>query len=138
MVWRRTYPGTRDQASNARKFTESLFAGTGREDDAGLIIAELVGNALLYTDSGKPGGWFGIEIALEDLSYLAVTDLGGAGAPAIGQTQTGHEPPLGGRGLLIVSELSLTVGVHGSPALGHTVWSDLDLTAKEQTSLLAC
>jgi hypothetical protein len=63
MVWRKTFPGTPDQARLARRFTEALFAGTGREEDAGLIIAELVGNAILYTDSGQPGGWFGVECA---------------------------------------------------------------------------
>jgi hypothetical protein len=79
---------------------------------------------------------------LEDLSYLAVTDLGGSGVPTMRPAPVGDEEPrLGGRGLMIVSELSLTMGVHGSAALGHTVWSDLDLTVKEvtdQPALKAC
>ena len=50
------------------------------------------------------------------------------GVPTIGQNLDGDELSLGGRGLSIVAGLSLTVGVHGSPALRHTVWSDLDLT----------
>jgi hypothetical protein len=33
----------------------------------------------------------------------------------------------------LVEEFALTIGVHGSPEIGHTIWADLDLTLKART-----
>ncbi|MFB9675918.1 ATP-binding protein [Streptosporangium vulgare] len=133
MVWRRTFPGTPQQVSEARHFVEGLFAGTPRSDDAGTIAAELCNNAVLHTVSGHDDGWFGVEVVLDDLAYLAVTDLGGAGRPVL-TSAAGGKLVEGGFGILLVKELALTIGVHGSPQLGHTVWADIDLTLKIETA----
>ena len=134
MVWRRTFPGTKDQVRAARRFVEALFAETGKEDDAGLITDELVSNALVHSRSGEPGGWFGVEAALGEVCYVGVTDLGGSKRPKLGN---GEIDPLseGGRGLWIVEELALAVGIYGSPERGFTVWADLEPDLK--TGVLA-
>ncbi|XVQ15115.1 ATP-binding protein [Spirillospora sp. CA-255316] len=135
MSWRRTYPGRGDQVAVARKFAATLFAGTGREDEIESVVAELISNAILHTRSGEKGGWFGLELAVTELAYVAVTDLGGGGVPHL----MVEKHPRGvdtrcealsehGRGLRMVSELAVAIGIHGSPALGHTVWADLDLS----------
>ncbi|MCW2904567.1 MAG: putative anti-sigma regulatory factor, serine/threonine protein kinase [Streptosporangiaceae bacterium] len=130
MSWRRTYPGRADQVVVARKFAVSLLAGSGREGEVEFIVAEFVSNALLYTRSGHVGGWFGLEIAITELAYIAVTDLGGGRTvPTVRPEQVGGELHEGGRGLLGVSKLAVAIGIHGSLDGGHTVWADLDLSA---------
>jgi anti-sigma regulatory factor (Ser/Thr protein kinase) len=129
MVWRRTFPGTRAEVTEARHFVEGLFTGTSRQGDAGNVAAELCNNAVLHTASGGEKGWFGVEVVLDDLAYLAVTDLGGAGRPVLASVSGGRLVE-GGFGILLVEALAVTIGVHGSPELGHTIWADIDLTVK--------
>ncbi|GAB3275197.1 hypothetical protein GCM10027589_00150 [Actinocorallia lasiicapitis] len=144
LTWRMTFPGQRDQVARARHLVELLFAGTGREEDAGLIVTELAANAVCYTRSGQPKGWFGVDVSLGELAYLAVTDLGGAGwlvggpkPPRPAAEPDEFDVELGGRGLLIVSELATAIGIHGSPDLGHTIWTDLDLSGHADTGTSA-
>ncbi|MEV1241829.1 hypothetical protein [Nonomuraea sp. NPDC049750] len=147
-VFRYTFPGVPEQVRNARKLVEELFTGTGREDDAGLVIDELANNSVLYTRSGQPGGWFGVELAFGTLARVGVADLGGAGWLIGASSPCSHQPTLdddlsdlegpagledlagvalGGRGLAIVAELAVAIGACGSDALGHLVWADLAL-----------
>lgn len=144
-VLRYTFPGVPGEVRQARKLVEELFTGTGREDDAGLIVDELANNSILYTRSGNPGGWFGVELAFGATVRIGVVDLGGAGW-LIGEPTTArpkHGKPddpesleglgdldsiaLGGRGLAIVAQLAVTTGACGSDELGHAVWADLAL-----------
>lgn len=124
MVWRCVFPGETDQVRQARRMVEALFAGTGRENDAGLIVSELATNTLLHTRSGHAGGWFGVEIRLPDdgPAYLGVYDLGGAGIPQFKSQRAELEPRVGGLGLAIVRELAMKLALVGSPQTGHTVW----------------
>ncbi|SEG79014.1 Histidine kinase-like ATPase domain-containing protein [Thermomonospora echinospora] len=131
--WRRTYPGRLDQVAVARRFAVSLFAGTGYEDEVGFIVTELASNAVRHSYSGHRGGWFGLEVVLDDVAYVGVTDQGGGGVPIVlpelpDQPMTEH-----GRGLRAVSKLAMALGIHGSGDGGHTVWADLDLCAETGT-----
>jgi serine/threonine-protein kinase RsbW len=147
---RYTFPGLTHQVREARKIVQELFTGTDRLDDAGLVVDELANNAILYTRSGRDGGWFGVEVAFGSLVRLGVTDLGGAGW-LIGATRkpakrgsSGMDADLddlsvpsdidgvslGGRGLFIVAELAVTTGACGSDSQGHTVWADLRVSCK--------
>ncbi|GAB3281410.1 hypothetical protein GCM10027589_08610 [Actinocorallia lasiicapitis] len=140
-----TFPGRLEQVRAARKTVEGLFKGTGREDDAGLIVNELANNSCLYTRSGRPGGWFGVQVIFGGLAYIGVTDLGGAGWLIGGRTRTGsaaapsetdpedfdvpglEDLRIGGRGLAIIAELAVSTGACGSDTLGHHVWATIDL-----------
>ncbi|GAB3280750.1 hypothetical protein GCM10027589_07800 [Actinocorallia lasiicapitis] len=147
---RYVFPGVGATVREARLTVEELFQGTGRADDAGLIVNELAANALLYTRSGRADGWFGVEITFGALARVAVADLGGAGsligAPMPSTSARADPPdeppslpgsdfsdshldgvPLGGRGLAIVADLAVVTGACGSDALGHLVWADLTL-----------
>ncbi|MWA02763.1 ATP-binding protein [Actinomadura sp. LD22] len=134
MRWRRVFPGRADQVTTARQLAASLFAGTSREEEVAMVVAELASNAVLHTRSGYQGGWFGLEVTLQDVAYIAVTDLGGGCIPTIRSEQPGCEPRVNGRGLLMVSKLALSVGIHGSPDTGHTVWADVDLRSRTATA----
>lgn len=133
MAWRCVFTGEMDQVRQARRMVEALFAGTGRENDAGLIVSELATNTLLHTRSGEEGGWFGVEIQLpaEGPAYLGVCDLGGAGIPQFKRQQTGQELSVGGLGLAIVKELAMQLSRIGDPQAGHTVWVHLELKARD-------
>ncbi|ROO90507.1 histidine kinase-like protein [Actinocorallia herbida] len=135
LSWRRTFVGARDQVPRARAFVESLFLGTRREDDAGLIVTELVNNVVLHTRSREPGGWFGVEVVIDELAWLTVTDQGGADRPQIRPQAPVAEVDLDdlgqtGRGLFIVSELATSLDIQGCPVRGHTVRAVLDLQAR--------
>jgi anti-sigma regulatory factor (Ser/Thr protein kinase) len=123
--WQRTYQGRLDQVAVARGFAASLLAGTGRADDVAIIVSELASNALLHTRSGRPRGWFGLEVCETELVHVGVTDLGGGGRPTVYLEQAAGELLERGRGLLEVSRLAVAIGIHGSPETGHTVWADL-------------
>jgi serine/threonine-protein kinase RsbW len=90
-------------------------------DDAGLVVTELFTNAVRHTDSEK------ITCVLHDIGTvvrLEVTDQGrGTGVPVPCAAQADEE---GGRGLLLVSLLSLAWG--SDPAengTGRVVWAEL-------------
>ncbi|WP_067475260.1 ATP-binding protein [Actinomadura hibisca] len=126
LVWRRAYPGRKEQVSVARRFAESLFAAGHCAEAVGFAVSELATNALRYTRSGDDAGWFGVEIVDDDPVYVAVTDLGGDKVPVLWPESIGDQYREHGRGLRALSTMAIALGVHGSPALGHTVWVDLD------------
>ncbi|MFC9973902.1 ATP-binding protein [Spirillospora sp. NPDC127200] len=127
MRWRRVYSGRLDQVQAACVFAGRLFAGERCADVVEKAVSELGGNAIRHTRSGEEGGWFGLEVVYADPVYVAVTDLGGYGRPCVRPANSAAQTQGPGRGLQILAELAVTLGIHGSPDLGHTVWVDLDL-----------
>ncbi|MEU9884170.1 ATP-binding protein [Sphaerisporangium sp. NPDC051011] len=147
LIWRRAFPGTPDQASEARKFVRVLLGGTAFASDSELIVGELAGNAIRHTASGKPGGHFTVEIAFRSSRrrpasgpvraasvLLTVYDLGGGNVPRIRDDDRRRVPygaeedlPIdeNGRGLAIVTAVADRVGYQGTPATGHRVWAYL-------------
>ncbi|MEV5828750.1 ATP-binding protein [Spirillospora sp. NPDC052242] len=134
MRWRRVFSGRVDQVHAARTFAAFMFAGTDREDDVAVVVAELATNAVLHSKSGEPHGWFGLELTLADVSYVAVTDQGGGAVPTVRFARFEDEPAEGGRGLFMVSELAIATGIYGSRQVGHTVWADMDLRSSSNAS----
>ncbi|GAA3833777.1 hypothetical protein GCM10022226_63930 [Sphaerisporangium flaviroseum] len=144
MVWRRTFPGLREQASRARALVRCLLADTHWVDDAEFVAAELVNNALLHTRSGDPGGYLVLELVRRPSDIrVGVYDLGGDRSPDLAvaikdiQPDTPRTSPASGRddhdldgdltesgrGLLTVRRLACRVGCQGDPAAGHLVWA---------------
>ncbi|MFC4912275.1 ATP-binding protein [Actinomadura gamaensis] len=130
MRWRRTFSGQVSQVSAARHFARAMFAGDICADVVEFVVGELTANTLRHTRSADEGGWFGVELAYGDPVYVGITDIGGRGIPTIRQPDATSES---GRGLYAVSQLAISLGIHGSPALGHTVWVDLDRHQDLQT-----
>ncbi|GGO60646.1 ATP-binding protein [Nonomuraea cavernae] len=123
--WRRTFPGTRNQIRQARRFAASYLTGHHEADTVQLIVSELATNALRHTHSGQAGGHFHLTLYMgSQLLLLAVTDEGGPLTPHI--QHTGTDQP-NGRGLHLVAELTTRWGVYGDHH-GRTVWALLPLT----------
>ncbi|GAA3200618.1 ATP-binding protein [Actinocorallia longicatena] len=132
MVWQATLPGDARQVGAARRIVEALFAGTGREDDAGLIASELVTNALRHSRSGLADGWFDIQVLVPDLgeALIVVTDLGCEGRPSFDARESDGEPAEGGMGLRIVRDLAERFEYHGTPGHGHRIGVYLGLRTR--------
>ncbi|WP_248965909.1 ATP-binding protein [Sphaerisporangium perillae] len=91
MVWRRAFTGVAEEAPKARAFVRCLLAGTRWVDDAEFAIAELVSNSLFHSRSGRPGGYFVVELTRRPRSVrVGVYDLGGGGVPDL---KTPATPP---------------------------------------------
>ncbi|MGQ0573905.1 MAG: ATP-binding protein [Pseudonocardia sp.] len=117
-VARRTVlPAGLPAPAHARTFVASAcadWAVAGRFPDAPLVATELVSNAVVH--GRRP---FVLVVALDRHGlHVAVRDGSSTGVAAI------RADPAGGRGLHLVSELTLAWGVTAHPD-GKTVWSVL-------------
>jgi serine/threonine-protein kinase RsbW len=97
----RTFPACADQVGEARAFLGRVLANCEMTGDVVLICSELAANAVLHSDSSRPGGWFTVraEVREGDYVWIEVEDQGGRWAP-------GESPGHGGRGLAIVAQLA--------------------------------
>ncbi|SEG93139.1 Anti-sigma regulatory factor (Ser/Thr protein kinase) [Thermomonospora echinospora] len=97
-------PDAKVHVREVRAYLREVLDGAGVDlDDVDLMASEIVTNAVLHTASGRPGGrvWAAV-IATDEVIRVEITDQGGtAGEPRIPAYSV-----LGGRGLLIVQELS--------------------------------
>lgn len=120
IAWSRAFPGTPEQVRQARRFLVGILAGQPVAGDAVLCLSELVSNAVVHSDSGKPGGQFTVRVEMnEKLLRIEVLDGGGLWAGA-GVPDEQH-----GRGLNIVSQLAVAWGRDGDSETGWTVWYEL-------------
>ena len=119
-------PGEVASVPTAWHYVRDLLAAAGHpyNDDALLLVTELVTNAVRHSRSGRPG----------DRVTVAVADCGGTlHINVIDGGSADHRPQLrpeadddggGGRGLWLVQELSSAWGWQETPA-GHVVWFQL-------------
>jgi anti-sigma regulatory factor (Ser/Thr protein kinase) len=122
-------PGHPEHVRAARAFTALALCAHSRDDEgiAGLLVSELVTNALQHSDSGKPGGMVTILVAITpDEIHVAVTDDGGPGEPTL-QTAVDNEGAESGRGLCLLERLSATWG-HHRRGRHLTTWFELSIS----------
>lgn len=112
-----TYGGRPEHVRQARSDARDLLAGCPAADEVILCLSELAANAVLHSNSRRPGGTFTVRMGNRPGAYilLEVQDDGGpwlALAPG----------PCSGRGLDIIGALAAEWGVATCPA-GRTVWA---------------
>jgi anti-sigma regulatory factor (Ser/Thr protein kinase) len=120
-----TVPGEPEQVSRARVFVARTLADAGLprvdSDAATLLTSELVTNAVLHTDSGRPGGMVSVVVfGLPDGVLVEVTDGGSASAPVVKADALAGE----GQGLYLVQQMASQWGYRRDLA-GTTVWFHL-------------
>lgn len=110
-AWR-VFDGTNDQVAAARRFVRSACGDHAACDDAVLVASELTANTIAHSRSGRPGGAFGVHLAVlnERFVVVVVTDQGGPTAPRAKDARAGAES---GRGLRVVRALAAGVVVTG-------------------------
>jgi anti-sigma regulatory factor (Ser/Thr protein kinase) len=117
----RTFPATPDQVREARRFLAGVMGDLPATDDAVLCLSELVSNAILHSDSRRPGGTFTVHAIMRMGRLRAEVEDGG-----------GHWRPRRsrccqhGRGLTIVGALAATWDVIGGDRGPRTVWFEMD------------
>jgi serine/threonine-protein kinase RsbW len=105
--WARAFPGVPWQARAARRFVAQLLDGSPFRDDAVVVVSELFTNALLHTNSGKPGGLIIVQVTRWLLGVrVAVTDQGAAAEPVIQDRGPCRQPAEDGNGLYMVGQLA--------------------------------
>lgn len=113
LLWRRTYPGTPENARPARDFVAYLLADLPQLDDAILVTAEFIANALTHTASAHPGGHFHLEVRRHpQTATIALTDQGTPTEPTL---KTPTPEAESGRGLQTVQALATTWHYTGTP-----------------------
>ena len=111
------YFGRPEHVRQARADARGLLAGHPAADEVILCLSELAANAVLHSDSRRPGGTFTVRIESCPGAHIRieVEDNGGPWvAPA--------PDPASGRGLDIIRVLAAEWGVATSPA-GRIVWA---------------
>jgi anti-sigma regulatory factor (Ser/Thr protein kinase) len=129
-------PYTASSVGIARRRLAGDLSGAGVHEgtasDAGLVISELISNALRHA-TPLPGCTFRVAWRLGDDSVeIAVSDGGGPTVPAV------NDPvgsAVGGRGLGIVERLSLRWGVSDTGGV-TTVWAQLPVRYSGQRRLV--
>lgn len=129
-TWRKLFPGTPEQVSDARRLARIFLDDTSSAVDAEWIVGELAKNAVMHSRSGEPGGVYLLELKrIPVLARLAVYDLGGIGRPTFVRPVTTTGLPETGYGLRAVAQLAIRTGVRGNLTIGHAVWADLPVDA---------
>jgi len=117
-----TVAGEPEQVSRVRGFIIKTLRSAALpsidSDAATLLTSELVTNAILHTDSGRPGGAVTVVILnLPDGILIEVVDDGSAGTPVVkGDALAGE-----GQGLYLVQQLASQWG-YRRDSDGTTVW----------------
>jgi anti-sigma regulatory factor (Ser/Thr protein kinase) len=124
-VWSRPFPGTPEQVAAARRFAVAVAPRTTDPDAVRTVVSELVTNALVYTASGRPDGWFVVQVTdIGDRVRIRVFDLGDpVSTPHIAGDMHDLDAE-SGRGLAVVAALAKDWGVDGDGG-GYAVWADL-------------
>lgn len=115
-----TYPGRPEHVRQVRAEARGMLAGCPTADDVILCLSELAANAVLHSDSRRPGGTFTVRIESRPGACIRI-EVDDDGGPWLAPAPD----PGSGRGLDIIGALSAEWGTAASPA-GRTVWARFD------------
>ncbi|MFD8529657.1 ATP-binding protein [Streptosporangium canum] len=123
----RDFPGVPQSAGEARRWVVELLAGHAAGEfmeTLELLVSEVVTNAIVHSDSRKPGGLVTVCVGLgADLIHIEVIDDGSAvSVPAM---RKADDDSLNGRGLGWVDLLADTWGSSHDDEIGGAVWFQL-------------
>jgi anti-sigma regulatory factor (Ser/Thr protein kinase) len=115
-----TIPGHPAHVSEARSFvTKTLGEDDPATEVAVLLASEIVTNAVLHTNSRRPGGT--VSVAVFEIGGGVRLEVSDAGSPASAPVVKGDGCVTGGHGLFLVQTLASQWG-YTRDELGTTVW----------------
>lgn len=116
-----TLPARPDQLTEARRFVADFVGRATLAADAVLCLSEVATNAVIHSNSRKPGGWIIVSAELygDGCLHVEVEDQGGRWLE--------RAKPEGQRhlGLTIVRELASAWGVESEGSDYRSVWFEL-------------
>ncbi len=119
--WARAFHGTAQQTTAARRFVLGLLEGSPFRDDAVLVLSELFTNAIMHSNSGKPGGLVIVQISRWQLGVrIAVTDQGSHNQPVIRDPRARSDLAESGNGLYLAAQLAGSLDWHDDSS-GRTI-----------------
>jgi serine/threonine-protein kinase RsbW len=119
--WCRVFPGEVRRLAAVRRWLATVLPECTARDDVIGIASELAANAVLHSASGRPGGWFAVEVTPRGpVLRVAVRDRGAPAGPRLAADPVGEH----GRGLMVVAGLAVLTGVCGGRT-GRLVWADV-------------
>jgi anti-sigma regulatory factor (Ser/Thr protein kinase) len=119
VLGRLTIAGRPEHVGTARSFVADALSGHPVSDVMVLLTSEIVTNAVLHSDSRRPGGTVTITV-LEAANGVRV-EVADAGSQLSVPAVKGDSCVTGGHGLVLVQRLADEWGyAHGDP--GITVW----------------
>ncbi len=129
LLARRTFPGQLWQVSAVRQWLSMLLDGFGALDEVLLACSELAANAVVHSDSGRPGGLFTVRLAIEpDFVRIEVLDQGGPWTSGRQPRNIACHPEDAtqcGRGLTIIAAITSAWGIAGDHQ-GRTAWCEIE------------
>jgi anti-sigma regulatory factor (Ser/Thr protein kinase) len=120
---REVFPPNAESVAAARRFVLSALGGSSSIDDemllqsASLVTSELAANAVIHARTDYE---VAVDVAADDQVHISVADT----SPSLPVLRPPSPYSLGGRGLLLVDELSSSWGTERGPA-GKRVWAQL-------------
>jgi serine/threonine-protein kinase RsbW len=125
--WSRPFRGEPFEVGRARSWIARLLPACEPLDDLLIFTSELAANAVTHTRSGKPGGWFAVEVTWSPrTARVVVGDQGSDEIPTSNPGPPDDDADLEtGRGLLLVAAMSAAWGTAGD-AEARWLWADVD------------
>jgi anti-sigma regulatory factor (Ser/Thr protein kinase) len=125
-----TFPGITAWVSLARRWVADALMVAGHQDMDGirLVTSELVGNAVVHTRSGQPGGLVTVKV-VEVGDTLARIEVIDEGAATVACPRRSGDDECGGRGLWIVQRSSICWGTRTVPLRSNLVWAEVSTLA---------
>ena len=123
-----TYPGNPSQIRVIRADLRALLNDCPRADDIVLCASELAANAVVHSDSARPGGVITVRVAVRVGCHvhIEVSDSGGPWSALRRATARDPERP---HGLDMIAALAAAWGIDES-ATGRAVWAHLHWDAE--------
>ena len=129
VAWR-DFPGDTEQVGRARGWLEELLPQCEPLENLTLLVSELCTNAVLHTDSGRPGGQFSLAVEWTPEAVKAlILDQGSLTIPAIAAKDSDAWIDENGRGLFLVDQLADYWDTADLPD-GRLVWLEMAWAAK--------
>lgn len=124
MLGRRDFSGVPQSVGEARRWVSGVLSAHASDEvleTVVLLVSEVVTNAIVHSDSGRPDGVITVGVGLgADLVYVEVVDEGSTGSVPV--MRPAAEDCLSGRGLNWVNSMSQRWGTGRTRRAGRVVW----------------